>query len=479
MIYKTDDDTEDWRSDRFSYQDPNDSFLRLSKKNPPILPEIEITEIFMQAFNPVGFNFKDGVMTISSQLEDLFNVLYYKKDISGNVVNVIRNSPILPFIYDYLDFVIRFYGNKDNYGVQIMLPCMLIGIFLENHIFLPIEIASTPIIKTLCMFAKSERDVEQIAGVDALSFMIQPNCPLPEYVVRKFLPLVLSFRTSFKTNSARLGCLYFIHDLFKYIKDIPIEKFAEANEEFYYAFTDKKHRYKELYSSILDCIRMEILYYPQSFQMLLERNLIQIANLLLCSNRSEVVVSANRLFSVIFTTKEYDLSPLSKELKYSSILTSCGNEIELNVQESALWLLIDISTRGPIFIEQILNRDTLKFLNDIFESQDIGPKKLFIKLVTNFLYHSSPDQEVHIITSPLTEKACSEIQIFDERDIYKFLMAIQIALQKLSKTSMYFQVKQRLLQTTFFQSLIELDSSEFEILVNLSRSIITILQSDD
>lgn len=490
MLYKIKHNPAIWKSDRYKYQNSNFSFLELPQVPPERTLKQELNDIFMEAFSPRGIVFKEGDLTISQHLEDLFMLISDNEKFTKGSVRLIRESDILYFIYSYLDFVIKYRGSEKKYGAELLIPCKLIGLLLEKHIFLPMEIADTPIIKTLTILAKSERNVEQAAGVCAISYMIQPSCGLSEYLINKFLPLILSFRTSFNNSMAWKGSLLFIHKLFRYINDIPPEYIAQITEDISDIFYEKKKSLKRKYAELLpycvDCLRMEILFYPEAFELFEELEILQAVNQFLCSNDEQLVIESNRFFSAVFTGKGYDLDYLCHYINYSSIIDNAGYEVVPDVQISSLWLLIDITLHGQLFIEELYSYNILSFLSDIYPSQDIKIKKIMIGLVTNFLLNASNDQEPYIFASSVFYNVCNDMQAFDPSKIYNLLVAIHRGIQKLSSLpiSTFDEIKQKIVESNLIQILndletCDLEEEDLEQLLSLSRLIISMLASNE
>lgn len=480
MEYKNDEGVEDWKSDRFFLQEADTSFLKPKKSQPKKSLDVKIDEIFMKTFTPKGPVFEEGTLTVSQQLEDLFYLLT-DKELNSTVVGLIRNSSILEFIHLYFDFIIKNHYKFEDYGRELMIACKLLAIFLQNHIYLPIEIEGTYLIKTLIHLAKSERDVEQAAGACALSFMIQPSCPLPMYVEKKFLPLAMTFRTSFNNNLARIESLHFIHEFIRYINDIPPDKIVQINEEIMDVFFEKNTKlqkeYRKLYPSCIEILQMELLNYPQVFPLLIEQNLLQTIHLFLASNKHKLIVAANHFFSFILTEKIF-VDDIAPNINYSVVIDNVGYEIDLDVQKSSLWLLIDAASNGPAFIQHMYNYDILKHLNGYYAQQEISIKKLIFRLITNLLLNSSIDQERILFSSPIFITSYKDIQIFDQPEIYKYLFAVNNACQKLSSLDDFDEIKQILLENDFVSSLNDLFNYDSPI-QSLANVLIQNVQSKD
>ena len=99
---------------------------------------------------------------------------------------------------------------------------------------------------------------------------------------------------------------------------------------------------------------MELLYYPQTFQLLIDQNLLQTVHHFLSSNKHKIIVSANHFFSSIYTDKKF-IDIVGPNTNFSVIIDNAGYEVDLDVQISSLWLLIDIASCGPVFIQQLIN----------------------------------------------------------------------------------------------------------------------------
>lgn len=470
-IYKP---NETWLSNQSDFDDA----LKRKRNILPILTKEEmncqsrVDEVFIRIFqietskdtdyinNPIWS--ESHINLISKQLEILYTIIS-TANIEELPIEMIRDQNILEFIYDYFTFVICVHSKDPRYVSEISIGCSLLAVLLDKHVITPIEVANTPLIKTLRRLAVSTNEADQASSVDVFASMIQPGEEFPQILIEKFLPLAFTLHTTFPSLVAQKESLYFLREFIKHVRDIPIDAFVQINQEMSDILRSEKH--SKLHSRAIEIIQRELLYYPMSYEMLIEAGLIPIINTFLQSNTDSCLHAANRVFSIIFTDHNMNADVLFPYLKYESIVENVGYEINQNIQKSTIYLIMDMVSRGSQFIEQLFRFDLVSLISDIFSESELSIKKLFIKLITNLLFCGDTEQLMQLITSKYFEHSITEIHIFTEiKPTVMFLDSVYSAIQKLEPAGHYYDVKQIILSATIADSLTELlDSSDIHI----------------
>ena len=408
-------------SKRFSHFIPDLDFYKVpSKRSTGKIRSV--FEILNDIFN------RDFIFSVVR--ENLFELYFSILFDHSFDFNIIRTSPILEFLYEYIDFLIHNPIHEEDNPGSILIACRIIDLFLNYNIYSPAEIASTKLIKTMRLFAESDDPVQQMAGASVFSFMAQPKQELPEYVKKRFLPLALTCRTSFNNDTSKKESLYFLNSIMRYFSNIPDDILNGIIELIENIIDDKNNQ--KIVPEALGCLQVMLLHYPNKYYQIIspfeiEFSLLKKITLLYKTNKAKILRKANHVLSVILSNEEYsnnDLTPLFSILPYQSLIENTNYSINPKFQKSSIWLLIDLTFRGSLCIEQLFQFNIISFINEVYLEQEISQKKLFFILMTNIIINCSPQRLFELFHSEVINILFDSFYIMPESQQITFLKSI-------------------------------------------------------
>lgn len=262
--------------------------------------------------------------------------------------------------------------------------------------------------------------------VDFYSLCLTPE-DVPGIVLHDFFRLAVTCRTTFQTPYARQRCLLFLQRLILYVVELPPDILPAINNCIYEILTDKRSGCRECHPKAIDLLRIELACIPSEYPNV--TNILGVLNTMLETADEDFLIAILRVYTVLFITPEIPIEEALFVVNYRAILVNM-NSIEPGVPEAVMDLLIDISARGPDFIEALLQCGFLLHLIDDLDRR-LALKKKAMNIVRNILLVGSPDHCMGIFTCDAFGHMCSELpDLADVNLTYAFIRGVRVGLMK-------------------------------------------------